>query len=82
MDFQIYPNPTSGTFYLDIENLDRDILFEVVDLRGQVHYEKLIKNRRGSYLKKVDVNCLPPGTYFVRIHSEEHFFATKLIVEN
>lgn len=82
VDFQIYPNPTSGTFWLDIVNLDRDIAFEVVDLRGQVHYEKLIKNRRGSYLKKVDVNWLPPGIYFVRIHSEEHFFATKLIVEN
>ncbi len=82
VDFKIYPNPTMGTFWIEVENFEKDLEIEVLDWSGQKHYEKNIKNRRGSYLNRIDVHWLPAGVYLLSLQSEDSLFTTKLLIGN
>jgi len=75
-DFLIYPNPSSGNFFLNIFNNEfNDINFEVFNLSGELIEEKFLF---GKSNKSYDVNLdLSNGIYIIKINN-----LTKKIVIN
>ncbi len=64
----IYPNPTTGEFFISGDDLRlAELQIEVSDLRGKEiykhHQEKLI----GNFKQKVDLSEQPKGVYLIKI---------------
>lgn len=67
-DFDVYPNPSNGTFTLDIPE---NSTAELIDIAGK-HIADL---RRENNLD------LPAGVYFVKVKSEDGIEVMKLVIE-
>jgi hypothetical protein len=69
----IYPNPTSGSFNIELAEESNVTVFNAL---GQVvrHLEKAAGNQQ------IDLSEAPKGLYFVRIQSGNNVEITKLIV--
>jgi hypothetical protein len=65
IEFSVYPNPTSGVFYLNIESEDQDSYrVKVIDLIGKPLVEKTISANEDA---RFDLSTAPKGIYFVQI---------------
>jgi hypothetical protein len=60
--FNIYPNPTNNSFFIDCEN------FSVIKLFDMLGQELLTQTVNGK--TEININHLPQGVYNVRIFSE------------
>ncbi len=75
----IYPNPSSGKFYLEAPNFSSDpIEFQVMDLTGRIVYER--KQALPETIE-IDLSNQPKGMYFLRIKTEEENYTQKLIIQ-
>ena len=64
----IYPNPTNGTFNMDLKN-DVDNI-KVINILGKIVYnEKITKGAAGT-TKKIDLSNLVNGLYIVSVTNE------------
>lgn len=73
-DIKIYPNPSNGTFYLDLENYIADEVLIYDSLGNQIIKETNI----GS--KKITLNGTT-GLYFIKIRVKNNIQVNKIIVE-
>ncbi len=77
-NFELYPNPTDGQIYIDLDINIELLNVEVFDTYGKLVFSKVFKNTRGVVLK-LDVR---KGVYFVRLSSEKNVLGQrKLIVQ-
>jgi hypothetical protein len=66
----IYPNPSNDYVYLHLNHLNgsTEAHMEIVNLQGQVQFgEDLIISNAKEWQKKIQIDHLPTGSYFVRI---------------
>lgn len=68
--FNIYPNPTQKTLYIDIE---KEFTGAIFDISG--------KSLMTVNTKEVDISSLSAGIYFIKISSEGKQFTKKIIKE-
>jgi len=71
---QIYPNPTTGQFTINNEQLIMNNV-EVYDMVGK----KLSTENCQLKTNQIDISHLPAGVYFVRILSENRIITEKVI---
>lgn len=74
----IYPNPGSGPFHLDAEEIraESTATLKIYDSKG-----KLIEQKHGSWQKlKILQNHLKPGMYLIQIFAEGQNFVNKIVV--
>lgn len=72
-DFQLYPNPTSGTLTLTFE--ETQVLssgqISIYNMIGQQLMQKSFNRPEGAFHQVLDVSSLPPGLYILRFSTEE-----------
>lgn len=71
-DVKVYPNPTSGVFYVNGKNISK---VEIYDLAGR------IVKTSSNISKGIAVNELPKGIYIVKIQSGKNSISKKLIIK-
>ena len=77
--FDIYPNPGSGNFILDIRSdADMSSILTVADISGKQVYSQALKITAGDQKINLDLNHLPEGIYFV--HATGLHLTHKLVV--
>lgn len=59
-----YPNPNTGTFYLD--NITEESMFTVLDAQGKIVLEGQVNKEK----TKVDLSNLVKGIYFVKVNTQ------------
>jgi hypothetical protein len=74
--FAIYPNPSSGQFFVTNFSGDDDVTYEVMDSRGLV-----ILRGRLSHDGIIDLTGQPKGLYFVRVSNHQQSVIEKLILQ-
>ena len=74
------PNPTSGIVKIDF-NLQNNsnINFKIVNIQGQLIFEKNIDNAIGLQSQSIDLSSQNSGLYFVTIASDKGSITTKII---
>ena len=78
--FELYPNPTSGSFNIQANEAEGFFSVEVTDLNGRII--QTFKNYiTGNEIKSVDLMNSETGTYFVKIYNN-NVFKTFRVVKN
>ena len=74
---QVYPNPSNGTFVLQLERVDTEINLQIFSTRGQlIHQELIIQNQSNIQLPNP-----APGIYLMQISSEKGVIHREIVVE-
>jgi len=76
-DLKIYPNPTSGEFILEIPNLEKMMMVEVVDVTGRIILEQPVT----EMVNRIGIKNVVAGVYFVKVKTEEGSVSRRVIVE-
>lgn len=75
--FNIYPNPTSGVFYIDFEKHLTNLSIEIFNLLG----EKIYTLSNTSTPIKIALFDIPKGIYLVKIEAENKVYTQKIVVQ-
>ena len=76
---RIYPNPSKGIFYLEVNHqITTGLNIQVIDLGGKVIYSK---NKITKDIEKIDLSGYPKGIYFIKFRSDKYSKTEKLIIE-
>ncbi len=75
----IYPNPTSGEFVLELTGSDlKENTVFIYNMMGQKVFEQQMLNNGKQTL---DVSHLANGTYFVKVNSEAGYAHKKITIQ-
>ena len=74
--FQVYPNPSTGIFTIQTENLITNAKIAVADLNGRIVHETKIENLDS---KALDLNNLQSGIYILNVSNGENKYSQKII---
>ena len=82
LNAQISPNPSNGTFILNITNAQKEnVLMEVLNAEGKVVFSEKIRNNSQEISKNFDLTNLSKGIYFVRLTAGSSNTVQKLIIQ-
>lgn len=73
----IYPNPTNGIVYIS-SYIDKEVFknVEITDIHGKtISYFQINKSAN----IQIDISNKPDGIYFLKIHTNDRFFYSKII---
>jgi hypothetical protein len=78
--FSVYPNPSSGTFTIQIEwsKFSKLVSFEIYNMFGEKVYKEILTS---PYSKEIHLNNISSGFYFVKVNDETKTYTKKLIVQ-
>lgn len=75
--FAVYPNPTSGSLYLNLTSLKGKIVVTVASLIGQEVSSSTLA--AGTALHLVDLSALPAGTYVIKVITDKGVSTQKVV---
>ncbi|GHT78883.1 hypothetical protein AGMMS50262_21990 [Bacteroidia bacterium] len=78
LDFQIYPNPSSGKFTLKTDTKNKDCFIQIFDVNGKQIYSYQLDN--SGYLE-VDLSKVPSGTYLVQLKKQNLYETKKIVID-
>lgn len=65
---QLYPNPTFGLLYLQIEGIEEgDLLLEIINMEGSKILIRQYKNSQTIVTDQLDISNMPAGPYIFRV---------------
>ncbi|MFH1320318.1 MAG: T9SS type A sorting domain-containing protein [Bacteroidota bacterium] len=79
----VYPNPSDGSFYVDVKGKkDDEVLVVVRDMFGKEFYSKVVILSNNGYTLAVDpYQRLSPGVYLVVASSNEKYYNNKIVIK-
>jgi hypothetical protein len=76
----VYPNPTSGNFTVDVENVTAsDLIITLSNIQGQVIYQNKVTN--AFHHQEIIANDLSKGIYFLSVNNGKEVSIKKVIVQ-
>ena len=76
---KIYPNPSKGTFYFEVNKQgNNDLFVQIVDVSGKIIFTK---NKITKTIEEIDLGNYAKGIYFIQVRSDKYFKTEKLIIE-
>ncbi|MBK6446997.1 MAG: T9SS type A sorting domain-containing protein [Bacteroidetes bacterium] len=81
--FQIYPNPTTGQFTINLGSNNRKVVVTITDLTGKIIYTTTASDPDSYREQKIEVNIqdFATGIYVVQIQTADFMGTKKLVVE-
>ena len=78
---QIYPNPNTGQFTLEMDLQEETKLnIKFYHFTGQLIYSEVIGNVIGNYTQQIDLNGYSKGVYFVQISIDNSILTRKVVL--
>jgi hypothetical protein len=74
---KVYPNPVNDAISISFGNAFEGLV-KITDVLGQNVYTTTLSAENGS-VKKINVNALPSGVYFITLESNGKLYRTKII---
>lgn len=79
-DINIIPNPSTGMFYISLNNFLGETNITVLNIQGQkIFSEKIIINTE-HFTKKIDLSSQPKGIYFIEFRNKNIVKDRKIIL--
>ncbi|NOX46647.1 MAG: T9SS type A sorting domain-containing protein [Chlorobi bacterium] len=80
-NFQLFPNPNSGTFSIVLENYPGNASYRVFNLTGQVISDGDLEENGGIASAELNISNEPKGIYFVKVTYAGKTESRKLIIQ-
>lgn len=81
LDFDIYPNPTSGKFRLSFtDEVEHEIVCTVIAVNGQTLKTYFFDNSQDADNHLFDISSLSKGVYFLQVYTKKGMNAKKIIL--
>lgn len=79
--FNIYPNPSTGVFRVEISNLsNKEVSFDILDIQGKiVHQAK--SGQTSQFVQEFDLRHLPKGLYSVRVFNGTDLISGNILIQ-
>jgi hypothetical protein len=74
----IYPNPSSGTFMVQIPGAVNNVTITVTDVSGKVL--QVLRPQPGQHLTQVSLTNLASGTYMIKVEADGVQYRDKLVL--
>ena len=78
VSLQAYPNPTTGKFIVDIENIKNPMSGAVIVIYN-VYGEQVLNIRASGTGFQLDISNQPAGLYFLKMKTEQGSIVTKIM---
>ncbi len=79
--FNLFPNPTNGSITLQYTGeTGHTINVAVLNMLGQVLYERVINEFSGETIQDFDLNTLDPGVYFMQLRNGNEFINEQFVI--
>ncbi len=80
--FEIYPNPSEGIFYVTCYiNDSKKMKLNVLNVKGQIIYSQSYSPLNGSFKAVVDIGGTAKGLYYVEVISESYREVKKITIQ-
>lgn len=77
-DLSLYPNPTTGIIYIDIDDIfNSDFVVSIYNGGGKLL--QTIKMDAAATLIELDLERFSPGVYFIHLQNSANYYAIKVI---
>jgi hypothetical protein len=77
----ISPNPSNGSFQLQLDGVNGATNIVIYDLTGKIIYEQVLQTNNAKLVKEINMTEFPAGLYFVRTKSGNDVVNKKIVVE-
>lgn len=82
IDIQLYPNPNSGLFYLELDLAERSNLeVQIVNSQGQMVYSSKAYKNRLHIKNEIDLRQEAKGMYFIHVISNKGLISKKILIQ-
>jgi PKD repeat protein len=78
---RIYPNPSEGVFFVEIEDMKSDARIDVISPISQTVFQQELNASPGSKLVRIDLSKLPGGLYYLTLTDKEGRSVFKLALQ-
>ena len=82
-NINIYPNPSTGLFQIDVDGLENeDYNLDIYNSLGSVVYsDKVSNDGSGKQTWKLDFSSYAKGVYYVRLHSNGDIKVKRIVIQ-
>lgn len=82
MGIEVFPNPTSGKFNLDITSgFVTKININIYNVLGNIVYTENNVQLNGNLHKTIDISTLPKGIYHLKVEGENSSVIKRIVIE-
>jgi len=77
----IYPNPNSGSFFIDLpKSINGEVSLHIFNMNGQLIYSTFLNTQKNERLE-IDPDYIQKGFYMIEFNHSENKWVKKLIVQ-
>ena len=81
LDIKLYPNPNNGRFIIESEMIElRDVVLEIFNEKGQLIWNRKIKDEMGTLRESVDLSNSPDGLYLLRVRNNSGVLNKRFVI--
>ena len=81
--FNVYPNPTNGTFTLTIKDADfLELSIQITSIDGKLIASDRTSNVSGDYTSRFDLATHANGIYFLKVSGNGQTFVQKIVKQD
>ncbi|RDV15512.1 T9SS C-terminal target domain-containing protein [Pontibacter diazotrophicus] len=81
-DVAIYPNPSTGVFTVELNNLDtRKVELRIMNVIGNEILRETLTSDDVQFKKTVDLNSFAKGLYYVKIEADNYSTVRRVVVK-
>lgn len=77
LQYNVYPNPSDGTLFVDLSGTDESISMQLINTTGQVCWAS---SENSGRTVQISVGNMPKGVYFLKLTSSSQIETSKIIL--
>ena len=79
--FNVFPNPSNGTFQLEMETATNASNFQMDVINSEGRKVYAVRNLEQKSLNEIDLTAFGKGIYFVRVYDGSGFYSRKVLIQ-
>ena len=80
LGLDIYPNPSTGIFNMDISGMDNEeFRLKVLNMQGRMVFSGKLSFANGVYNNQLDLSYLPKGVYYLVVQNDQTSITKKIV---
>ena len=80
-NFTISPNPSTGSFNLELQSDEAAVKVQLFDIRGRLIFNNTFDNTQGVFRQTIHLADIKSGVYLVNVSDKSHVSTERLVIK-